>query len=139
MVGAGPLYQAEIDRLQQWLEGRRAALRERIRSMLPIAEDGSIRLMAKRGWYVGGPAPSSPDVANVARSRRRCRHVRMAGLSSREAANLGECPSQGVQCVVGAGLDRARRNAESFGGLRDGRAAEVALEQYLPVFARERA
>jgi SAM-dependent methyltransferase len=36
-------------------EGRRTALRERIRSILPIAEDGSINLMA-RAWAVRGRA-----------------------------------------------------------------------------------
>ena len=36
-------------------EGRRTALRERIRSTLPIAEDGSINLMA-RAWAVRGRA-----------------------------------------------------------------------------------
>jgi hypothetical protein len=34
-------------------EGRRAILRERIRSMLPIEQDGSIRLVA-RAWAVQG-------------------------------------------------------------------------------------
>jgi hypothetical protein len=36
-------------------EGRRAALRERIRSILPIEQDGSIRLIA-RAWAVRGRA-----------------------------------------------------------------------------------
>jgi hypothetical protein len=69
--------------------------------------------------------------------RRRSRHVRTAGLSSREAADLIECPSQRVQCVVGAGLDCAGRHAESLRGLRCGCAAEVAFEQYLPVLGRQ--
>ena len=38
-------------------ERRRAALRERIRSILPIAEDGSINLIA-RAWAVRGRAIS---------------------------------------------------------------------------------
>jgi hypothetical protein len=37
-------------------EERRGALRERIRSNLPIAKDGSISLMA-RVWAVRGRAP----------------------------------------------------------------------------------
>ena len=37
-------------------EERRAALRERIRASLPIAEDGSITLMA-RAWFVRGDRP----------------------------------------------------------------------------------
>ena len=36
-------------------EGRRATLRERIRSMLPIEQDGSIRLIA-RAWAIRGRA-----------------------------------------------------------------------------------
>jgi len=51
-------------------EGRRAILRERIRSMLPIEQDGSIRLVA-RAWAVRGrPAPSL-QVAMSQESRRR--------------------------------------------------------------------
>ena len=47
--GPAPGYAKSLD------EGRRATLRERIRSMLPIAEDGSINLIA-RAWAVRGRA-----------------------------------------------------------------------------------
>lgn len=47
-----PRYAMSLD------EGRRAELRERLRSRLPVAEDGSISLVA-RAWAVrGGPAPT---------------------------------------------------------------------------------
>ena len=55
-----------------------------------------------------------------------------------QAANLVECSPQRMQRVVGAGFDRAGRHAESLRGLRYGGAAEVALEQYLPVLGRQR-
>ena len=38
-------------------EERRGALRERIRASLPIAQDGSINLIA-RAWAVRGQAPA---------------------------------------------------------------------------------
>jgi hypothetical protein len=49
--GPAPGYAMSLD------DGRRATLRERIRSMLPIDPDGSIRLIA-RAWAVRGRAGS---------------------------------------------------------------------------------
>jgi SAM-dependent methyltransferase len=50
--GPAPGYAMSLD------EGRPATLRERIRSMLPIEQDGSIRLIA-RAWAVRGRPASS--------------------------------------------------------------------------------
>ena len=58
--GPAPGYAMSLD------EGRRVTLRERIRSMLPIEQNGSIRLMA-RAWTVRGQA--SPSCRDVAMSR----------------------------------------------------------------------
>lgn len=52
--GSAPSYAMSID------EERRAALRDRIRSHLPIAPDGSISLIA-RAWAIRGLVPDSTD------------------------------------------------------------------------------
>jgi SAM-dependent methyltransferase len=51
--GPAPNYLLALD------EGRRAAVRDRIRSTLPIAADGSIHLTA-RAWAVRGTCPGHP-------------------------------------------------------------------------------
>ena len=57
---------------------------------------------------------------------------------SGNASHGVDCLSQGVQRVVGAGLDGARRHAKGRGGLGHRCAAEVTLEQHLPMLGRQR-